>query len=74
MDKMVDVMDSEEYKKRVDKIAQEIMDYAVEGYANDLKDRVKERLVGNVLNAEPYYGGIGLQSIISEEIRRQLSR
>lgn len=74
MDKMVEVMDSEEYKKRVDKIAQEIMDYAVEGYANDLKDRVKERLVGNVLNAEPYYGGIGLQGIISEEIRRQLSR
>ena len=74
MDKMVEVMDSEEYKKRVDKIAQEIMDYAVEGYANDLKSRVKERLVGNVLDAAPHYGGIGIQDIINEEIRRQLGR
>ncbi|HCI73503.1 MAG TPA: hypothetical protein DHV42_03065 [Lachnospiraceae bacterium] len=74
MDKMVEVMDSEEYKKRVDKIAQEIMDYAVEGYANDLKSRVKERLVGNVLDAAPHYGGICIQDIINEEIRRQLGR
>ena len=72
MDKMIEVMDSEAYKKRVDEIAQEIMDYAVEGYANDMKERVKERLVGNVLDGAPRYDGLSISEIVAMEISKRI--
>ena len=72
MDKMIEVMDSEAYKKRVDEIAQEIMDYAVEGYANDLKSRVNERLVGNVLDGAPRYDGLSISEIVAMEISKRI--
>lgn len=72
INKMNEMIESEEYKKRVEKIAQEIMDYAVEGYTKDIKERVKERLVGNVIDSSPNFGGISLGMIVAEEIRRQI--
>lgn len=72
INKMNEMMESEEYKKRVDNIAQEILEYAVEGYAKDMKERIKERLVGNILDSAPRYDGISISEIVAEEVNRRI--
>ena len=72
INKMNETMESEKYKKRVDNIAQEILEYAVEGYAKDMKERVKERLVGNVLDSAPRYSGISIADLVAMEVSKRI--
>ena len=64
--KVEEITSSEEFLSKADQIAQEIIDYATEGYKNDLKQRVYERLVANTVDSSIYYGGRDLRSVIYE--------
>lgn len=72
MEKADEILNSEEFQKRADKIAEELVNYATEGYKDDLKARIKERLVNNTINDQPFYRGIDLRCIINEEIQRYI--
>ena len=70
--KVEEIIATSDYQKKIDEIANELIDYSINGYKEDMKNRIKERLVGNILNTEPYYGGLSLQYIINEAIDRRL--
>lgn len=66
------IIASEEYQKRASDIANEIVEYATEGYKDDLKKRIYERLVLNTTESMPQYCGQDLRSIIRDEIQNAL--
>ena len=68
MKRMEDILESESYQARVERIAQDILEYAVNGYKEDIIKRIRERLVGNVLTANPYFDGMGIKEIISKTV------
>lgn len=70
--KIEEIVATDDYKEKIEEIANELVDYSVNGYKEDMKNRIRERLVGNVLDANPYYGGISLTSIINEEINKRI--
>lgn len=72
MEKADEILNSEEFQKKADQVAEELVNYATEGYKNDLKERIKERLVDNTIGTQPFYGGIDLRYIIHEEIQRHI--
>ena len=65
--KIEEIVETDEYKKRAEEIAQEIVEYATEGYKKDMIARVKARLVEDPLSSD-FFGGINIRSIIREEI------
>lgn len=71
--KVEEIVASADYQEKIEQIANELVDYSVNGYKEDMKNRIRERLVGNVMDASPYYGGISLQYLINEAIDRRLS-
>lgn len=42
-----EIVASTDYKEKIDKIANEIIDYSIEGYKQDMKYRILDRLIGN---------------------------
>ena len=71
--KVEEIVASTDYQKKIDDIANELVDYSVNGYKEDMKNRIRERLVGNVMDCQPYYGGVSLQCIINQEIDRRMN-
>lgn len=69
-----EIITSADYQKKIDEIANELVNYSINGYKEDMKERIKERLVGNVLNESVQYCGIPLLAIINEEIDRRFNR
>ena len=45
-----EIMDTEDYQSRVDKIAHEILDYATEGWKNEAIDRIRCAMIDDKLN------------------------
>ena len=72
--KVEEITSSEEFLSKADQIAQEIVDYATEGYKKDMKARVYERLVANTVDSGMYYHGVDLKSIIYSCIEERLHR
>ena len=70
--KVEEITSSEEFLSKADQIAQEIVDYATEGYKKDMKARVYERLVANTVDAGMYYGGQDLRYIIHQCLDERL--
>lgn len=70
--KIEEIVETDEYKKRADEIAQEIVEYATEGYKKDMMARVKARLVEDPLSSN-LFGGIDLRGIVREEIYNAVS-
>ena len=70
--KVEEIIATADYKEKIEQIANELIDYSINGYKEAMKERIKERLVGNVLDASPYYGGISLQYLINSEIDKRL--
>lgn len=62
------IISSEEFQKKSEEIAQELVDYATEGYKQDLKVRIRQRLVDNVIANEPSYYNYSLRDIIHQEL------
>lgn len=71
--KVEEIVASEEFIKKADDIAQELVDYATEGYKKDMKDRLRARLVGNITDGAIYYDGCSLIEIIRQEISNFIS-
>lgn len=72
LEKVKEIINSTEYKETIDKMAEELVDYAIEGYKEDLKKELRTRLVDNVLAPTPSYGDIDLYTIINSLIDARL--
>ena len=72
--KIEEIIKTADYQEKVDKMAQEIVDYSIEGYKEDLKNSIREKMIGNVMNNEQVYGGVPLRAIIKEEIDKCIIR
>lgn len=70
--KVEEIIATTDYKEKIEQIANELVDYSVNGYKEDMKNRVRERLVGNVMETTPYYNGVDLRYLIQEEINKRL--
>lgn len=70
--KVEEIIATSDYQEKIEQIANELVDYSVNGYKEDMKNRIRERLVGNVMDATPYYGGIDLRYLINEEINKRM--
>lgn len=69
LSKVDEIIASEEYQKRAQEIAGEIVNFATEGYKKALEQRVYERMVGNVVESEPHYNSIPLRDIIKSVVQ-----
>lgn len=69
--KVEEIIASTDYQKKIDEIANELVDYSINGYKEDMKNRIRERLVGNVLSESAQYCGVPLLSIINQEIDKR---
>ena len=70
--KVEEIIATSDYQEKIEQIANELVDYSVNGYKEDMKNRIRERLVGNIMDASPCYGGINLLTVINGEIAKQL--
>lgn len=70
--KIDEIIQSDEYSEKIEGIAHEIIDYCIEGYKEDLKNSIREKLIGNVMHNVPYYGGVSLTQIVDEQLRTYL--
>lgn len=70
--KVEEIVATTDYQEKIEQIANELVDYSVNGYKEDMKDRIRERLVGNVVDAAPSYNRESLLSIINNEINKRL--
>ena len=72
--KIEEIVATSDYQEKIEQIANELVDYSINGYKEDMKNRIRERLVGNVMDAAPYYDGVNLRYLIQEEVNRMLQR
>lgn len=70
--KVEEIINSTDYRKKIDDIANELVEYSIIGYKEDMKNRIRERLVGNVLDDTPMYSGASLTDIINLCIEQRL--
>ena len=69
MQKKIDeIIQSDEYAEKIDGMAHEIIDYCIEGYKEDLKNSIREKMIGNIMHDTPYYGGVSLHDIVHQEV------
>lgn len=66
--KIEEIMGTDEFRSKVDKVAQEILDYAVDGYKSDLITTIRARLIGDKLEIYPKYGGSDLRQVIHDTV------
>lgn len=74
IEKAEEILSTEKFQQRADQIAEELVEYATNGYKEDLKNRIRERLVNNVVDTYPVYGGLDLRGIIQDEISNYIGR
>ncbi len=70
--KVEDIIASTDYQNKIDEIANELVDYSINGYKEDMKDRIRERLIGNVMNESAQYCGVPLLVLINQEIDKRM--
>lgn len=70
--KVEEIIASSDYQKKIDEIANELVDYSINGYKNDMKERIRERLVGNIMSESPSYCGVSLIGLINAEIDKRI--
>lgn len=68
-----EIIQTTDYQDKIESIATELVEYATEGYKVDMKCRIKERLVSNVLCERPSYSGVDLKTIINQCIDSRLN-
>lgn len=72
--KIEEIIASTDYQKKIDEIANELVNYSINGYKDDMKARIRERLIGNVMDESPKYCGQPLLALINEEIDKRMYR
>ena len=70
--KVEDIITSVDYQKKIDEIANDLVEYSINGYKEDMKERIRERLIGNVMNEFAQYCGIPLIALINQEIDKRM--
>lgn len=70
--KVEEIIATDDYKQKIEEIANELIDYSINGYKEDMKNRIRERLVGNVMDTMSSYGGVNLMHIINDAIDQRL--
>lgn len=70
--KVEEIIASADYRKKIEEIANELVDYSINGYKEDMKERIRERLIGNLMDGEPQYCGVSLVSLINQEIDKRM--
>jgi hypothetical protein len=70
--KVEEIIATTDYKEKIEQIANELVEYSINGYKEDMKNRIRERLVGNVMENTPYYGGIDLRTLINVELDKRM--
>lgn len=70
--KVEEIIATSDYQEKIEQIANELVDYSINGYKEDMKNRIRERLVGNIMDAAPCYGGVDLRYIIQDEINKMI--
>ena len=63
--KVEEIIATNDYQQKVDEIANELIDYSINGYKEDMKQRIRERLVDNAFRTEPTYGGYPLSALVN---------
>lgn len=66
--KINEIVKTNEYKDLIDNMANEITEYAIEGYKEDIKKEIRQRLVDNVFKPTPTYYDASLLDIINNMI------
>lgn len=66
--KIEEIVKTTDYKEKIDKIANEVVEYATEGYKEDLKANIRRKLICGVMDERIVYDGMGLRDIIHMEI------
>ena len=69
--KVEEIIASTDYKNKIDEIANELVDYSINGYKEDMKERIRERMIGNIMDESPKYCGVPLLAIINQEIDKR---
>lgn len=72
--KVEDIIATEDYQNKINEIAEELVQYSIDGYKEDMKNRIRERLIGNVLDDTPNYCGVSLQYIVNEIINNRFGQ
>lgn len=73
-EKMTEIIKSKEYSEKIDMIANEVVDYCINGYKEDLKNSIREKLIGNIMsNDDCYYGGTKLNDAIRNAVDNYLN-
>ena len=70
--KVEEIIASSDYQDKINEIANELVDYSINGYKEDMKSRIRERLIGNVMDESAQYCGVPLLAIINQEIDKRL--
>lgn len=73
--KCMEIIDTDEYHKKVDSIAEQIVEYATEGYKKDMKEGIYNKLVGSVVDPSAdisLSNNRSLKYIIQQEIYRTI--
>ena len=71
-DKINEIIASQEYRDKVDRLAEDIVEYATEQYKQDMLDRIRERLVGNTINATPAYNGQSFTEAVANVVKQMV--
>lgn len=70
--KIEEIIASTDYQKKIEEIANDLVDYSIDGYKEDMKNRIRERLIGNVMDGSPQYCGVPLTVLINQEIDKRI--
>ncbi|MFG6378352.1 MAG: hypothetical protein K1W19_08575 [Lachnospiraceae bacterium] len=70
-EKVEEIVKSTDYQEKIEEIAAELVDYSINGYKEDMKERIRERLIGNVMDESPKYSGTPLLYLINQEIDKR---
>ena len=72
--KIEEIVTTQDYKDKIDLMAQEIVDYATEGYKEDLKKSIREKMIGNIMDNNVSYGGQNLIDVVHSVVQSYLPR
>lgn len=70
--KVEEIIASTDYQEKIEEIANDLVEYSINGYKEDMKNRIRERLIGNVMNGSPQYCGVPLTVLINREIDKRM--
>ena len=70
--KIEDIIATKDYQDKIEAMAQEIVEYSVEGYKEDLKESIREKMIGNVMSNRQTYGNQDLLTVIHEVVREYI--